>query len=102
MTITLRMTTQARAEQPKALQANGKHATRNNHNSMERGTSADYLTARIARDRPDILTKMRAGEYRSVRAAAIDKTAEPQRYLSFPAVTAVLLSYGMTKTLLLY
>jgi len=36
------------------------------------GTSADYLTARIARDRPDILERMKAGEYPSVRRAAID------------------------------
>ena len=37
-----------------------------------RGTSPEYLTARIARDRPDILQKMQQGEYPSVRAAAID------------------------------
>ncbi len=29
-----------------------------------------YLTARIARERPDILEGMKRGEYRSVRAAA--------------------------------
>jgi ribosomal protein L44E len=33
-------------------------------------TNAEYLTARIARDRPDILERMKAGEFRSVRAAA--------------------------------
>jgi hypothetical protein len=33
-------------------------------------TNAKYLTARIARDRPDILERMKAGEFRSVRAAA--------------------------------
>jgi hypothetical protein len=33
--------------------------------------SADYLPARIARDRPDVLERMRAGEFRSVRQAAI-------------------------------
>lgn len=32
------------------------------------GNSADYLTARIARDRPDILEDMKEGKYRSVRA----------------------------------
>jgi hypothetical protein len=36
------------------------------------GNSAEYLVARIARDRPDILEKMKAGEYRSVRQGAID------------------------------
>jgi hypothetical protein len=33
------------------------------------GTSASYLTRRIARDRPDILDRMKAGEFPSVRAA---------------------------------
>jgi hypothetical protein len=32
----------------------------------------DPRTARIARDRPDILGRMKAGEYSSVRQAAID------------------------------
>ena len=36
------------------------------------GTSADYLAARIKRDRPDIAERVEAGEYRSIRAAAID------------------------------
>ena len=33
---------------------------------------ANYLTARIARDRPDILALMRAGKFSSVRAAALE------------------------------
>jgi hypothetical protein len=32
----------------------------------------DYLTARIARDRPDILERMKAGEFSSVRKAALE------------------------------
>lgn len=40
--------------------------------SIDGGTDSEYLTNRIARDRPDILERMKAGEYRSVRAAAID------------------------------
>ena len=36
------------------------------------GNNADYLVGRIARDRPDILEQMKAGEYSSVRRAAID------------------------------
>jgi hypothetical protein len=35
------------------------------------GRGADYLTARIARDRPDVLKRMEAGEFSSVRQAAI-------------------------------
>ena len=41
-------------------------------NSTRGGTSADYLTARIKRDRPDIAERMQRGEFRSVRAAAIE------------------------------
>jgi len=36
------------------------------------GTSADYLTARIGRDRPDILQRMKDGEFSSVRKAALE------------------------------
>jgi hypothetical protein len=54
--------------------------------SYEGGTSAAYLTARIGRDRPDILARMKAGDYKSVRAAAKeagivkDPTPLQQRY----------------------
>jgi len=34
------------------------------------GTSAKYLTARIARKRPDVLARMQMGDFSSVRAAA--------------------------------
>jgi len=45
----------------------------NNYNVAPavQGTDPTYLTARIARDRPDILDGMKRGEYRSVRQAAI-------------------------------
>lgn len=36
------------------------------------GTDPEYLASRIARDAPEILAKMKEGEYPSVRAAAID------------------------------
>ncbi|MEM9116939.1 MAG: hypothetical protein AAGD09_03545 [Cyanobacteria bacterium P01_F01_bin.56] len=39
---------------------------------MRQGDSPEYLAARIARDRPDILEKMKGGEYPSVRAAAVE------------------------------
>ncbi len=47
------------------------------------GTNADYLTSRIARDRPDILERMQAGEYKSVRAAA-DDAGIVKRRVSIP------------------
>lgn len=41
------------------------------HRTFSRGEGdTEYLTARIARDRPDILARMKAGEFKSVRAAA--------------------------------
>ncbi len=40
--------------------------------TLGRDRGATYLTARIARDHhPDILERMKAGEYQSVRAAAL-------------------------------
>jgi hypothetical protein len=35
-----------------------------------RGSTSAYLTARLARDRPDLLERLKAGEFSSVRAAA--------------------------------
>ncbi len=42
------------------------------------GTNAEYLARRIARDRPDVLERMAAGEFRSVRAAAIEAGIAPR------------------------
>jgi|GEM_PF-1781432 len=68
-----------RAAQPKKLLNVGpptkeEHLNNPAHNRVIQygSTNADYLTARIARDHPDILERMKAGEYKSVRAAAID------------------------------
>lgn len=77
--ITERRSAQAHAQQPKLLldgpgpmtaeetKAIGNDIT---NRVARRGTDSDYLTARIARDRPDILERMQAGEFKSVRAAA--------------------------------
>lgn len=40
----------------------------NSTSSVGDDRDADYQVARIARDRPDILDRMKAGEFRSVRA----------------------------------
>lgn len=49
------------------------------------GTSAEYLARRLARDAPEILNRLEAGEFKSVRAAAkeagIVKAPEPGRML---------------------
>jgi len=46
----------------------------NNTTVFERGsTNASYLTARIARDRPDILDRMKAGDFPSGRAASMHR-----------------------------
>jgi len=47
-------------------------SNKGNNITFTRGTNPEYLAARIARDRPDILERMKAGEYPSVRAAAIE------------------------------
>lgn len=55
----------------------------------QRGEDSDYLTARIARDRPDVLTRMRAGEFRSVRQAALEAGIVKARW-SAPSEPAAL------------
>jgi len=40
------------------------------HEKARPGNRSDYLVARIARDRPDILERMKAGEFTSIREAA--------------------------------
>jgi hypothetical protein len=50
------------------------------------GRGADYLTARIKRDRPDIAERMQRGEFRSVRAAAIEAGAFVFRLLRILSV----------------
>jgi len=72
-----RLTAQDRAEDTLPLPfhgevGNGRSRVDNiNSTSKGGGTNADYLTARIARDRPDILERMQAGAYQSVRAGAL-------------------------------
>lgn len=56
-------------ERPKEGEG-GKDSIRIISPPTHQGTTADYLAARIARDRPDIQERMKTGEFRSVRAAA--------------------------------
>jgi len=69
-----RKTAQARAStsvpQPKPGGDRRSEQYQGNNITVMRGTKPDYLAARIARDCPDILDRMKAGEYPSVRAAA--------------------------------
>jgi hypothetical protein len=48
----------------------GRGHTKKPHEKAKAGNRSDYLVARIARDRPDILERMKAGEFTSVREAA--------------------------------
>lgn len=50
---------------------NGRSRFANSKPKTKGGTTADYLTARIARDHPAILQDMKDGKYRSVRQAAL-------------------------------
>ncbi len=69
-----RKAAQARASEPKKLLNDRGPATREEKasiyaigiNTRYGSTNADYLTARIARDRPDILERMKAGDYKRV------------------------------------
>jgi hypothetical protein len=55
-----------------------------NHTLIRGSGRGGYLTARIARDRPDILERMKAGEFSSVRQAAKEAGIVNER-LSVPA-----------------
>lgn len=72
-----RKSAEARAANPRYLAPDDGPHTRqekkdNGYVVTDRGNNADYLTARIARDRPDILKRMQAGEFPSVRQAALE------------------------------
>jgi len=66
----------AEVAQPQPIQEIGKgkpgpgrgHKTPDNVSRLY-GNDPDYLAARIARDHPDILDRMKSGDYPSVRAA---------------------------------
>lgn len=57
---------------PEHGEIGGGHSRVDSVNSAKGGNSTDYLARRIARDRPDILERMKSGQYKSVRAAAKD------------------------------
>jgi hypothetical protein len=66
---------QVTAEEAKPILGHGGDRTtqeQGDNITLKRGDDADYLTRRIARDRPDILERMKAGEFTSVRAAALE------------------------------
>ena len=48
----------------------GRGHTKKANEKAKAGNRSDYLIARMARDRPDILERMKAGEFASVREAA--------------------------------
>ena len=69
-----RMRVQSIAARAKRISRHGGDRNREGQGSVQnlalRGSTADYLTARIARDAPDVLERMKAGEFESVAAAA--------------------------------
>ena len=65
------------AKQARPLRAHGRpRAGDEEYNRTDRpiiqGETSSYLTCRIARDHPKILARMKRGEFKSVRAAAIE------------------------------
>jgi hypothetical protein len=65
---------QARAAAPKERPKMGRPSVTDESRSdaTTLGRGADYLTKRIEEERPDILERMKTGEYPSVRRAAMD------------------------------
>ena len=78
-------------EKAMTAQPLGQHGA-NQHNKEDitqvmssQGNRSDYLTARIARDRPDIWERMKRGEFDSVKAAAREAgipLPQPRRTMS--------------------
>lgn len=74
--VVLRRSAQDRAETPLPLNPHGVKEDSRCRGSdttsapINKRRDADYLTARIARDHPEILDRMKRGEFQSVRAAA--------------------------------
>ena len=71
-----RKSAEAQAQNAKDLGKSGdnQHTERGCDNITsysKRGTQASYLTSRIKRDHPEILERMKAGEFKSVRQAAL-------------------------------
>jgi hypothetical protein len=66
------------------------------------GNKQKYLIARIARDRPDVLERMKKGEFLSVQAAAIeagivkpkDSTTEREELIPIPSPKRVMRQSG--------
>jgi len=58
-------------EERGAMGGRGNKAS-DNITSFSRGTSQEYLAARIKRDHPDIVSRIEAGEFTSIRAAALE------------------------------
>src|SRR5262249_25077456 len=60
-----------RAEGAKPVGRTGRPKKGEESTPLPKGAHSDRLTARIAKHRPDVLERMKAGEFRSVRGAAI-------------------------------
>ena len=73
------------ARQKRRRLAQQRAANRVRHTLSRGSTNADYLTARSARDRPNILERMEAGEFDSVKAAAREVGLVP-RQVTVPVV----------------
>lgn len=89
--------TQALAENAEPLREVGPPPKEERDNNCANGTiihgsnHAETLTRRIARDRPDILERMKAGEFASVRAGPYNA---PSLFFPWPVPTIVSLGGG--------
>jgi hypothetical protein len=71
---------EAKAAEPQPARGVNQHLGSDNIRPCSHGTGSSYLAARLARDHPDILERMKRGEFRSVRAAALEAgIVKPQK-----------------------
>ena len=70
----------AEKRRPTKAEQEDRGAKSDNIRLNSHGTGSSYLAARLARDHPDILERMKRGEFRSVRAAALEAgIVKPQK-----------------------
>ena len=74
---------EAKAAEPQPArgeQGRGRPVRSDNVRPNSHGNGSSYIAARLARDHPDILERMKRGEFRSVRAAALEAgIVKPQK-----------------------
>jgi hypothetical protein len=77
-----------RKTEPIAPHGTNQHTGGGSNRTSKRGENAEYLTARLKRDAPDIAAQLERGEFKSVRQAAIEVAGGAARN-AIPAIPAL-------------